>query len=528
MRGIRFIWRITSSLLAAIALIIGISGAGIAHASPGSARASGGAPSTGRESAATGAAACSFFPHVTACASTNPKVSVEWTNFSDTTGCTFDYTIAWGDGTPDASGTKAGGPAGTALLAGHAYSSPGSYDISLTGDVSSGGCTFDPASAQFTYQRAPVAACDFYWAVPAHQLRIPAALGILGNDTDSQGLHFKATVTKINFGVSSHPYSVNLRTGSFTLQPGKTGRTLVVTYIITDTAGLRSAPAQVRILVRQKKPSASAAGKCSAPQFPGWKAPFSSTMPNPPVTDYAPKKNFEGGTERVCGISRFNWWSIAGNSLLIKRGTDRCVYLFSNLDSIDLIDLAVATNNTVSTIITDIVKGYAAANIPDGHVGSGLEEVFIQPLLDKLNPAKFPDQAIDGVKARLVGALGEIAEQAYGMYESAQGLIPIAKFAASIFEGAVTDGIIIKGDGCLEFQIGSNGKALGSQIFAVNNASSPLGTSHPTSAIARVFNSKGDAFRTNLGCDAQGFAKIRYTGNTSNVFSSSALARTNP
>jgi hypothetical protein len=144
---------------------IGLSGASIpsvaAAASPSAGLAAAGAAKSAtlraavssRSDQSQSSAQCVIGPDTTSCTSTDPTLAVEWTNFSDTTGCMFNYTISWGDGTTQ-SGNVAGGPARSYVLASHTYKSPGTYTESLTGSVQSGTCMFYPGTAQFTYSPA--------------------------------------------------------------------------------------------------------------------------------------------------------------------------------------------------------------------------------------------------------------------------------------------------------------------------------------------------------------------------------------
>jgi hypothetical protein len=77
---------------------------------------------------------------------------VDWNNYADTTGCTFDYTLDWDDGSPPQTGQQPGGPAGSYVFATHTYASAGTYTFSATGSVASGNCVFVPETAQFTLQ----------------------------------------------------------------------------------------------------------------------------------------------------------------------------------------------------------------------------------------------------------------------------------------------------------------------------------------------------------------------------------------
>ena len=73
------------------------------------------------------------------CQSSNPQVSL-YVNFpGNTSECTFERDITWGDGTSSEVSVP-GGPAGPHFAASHTYSAPGDYSIYFGGEVTSGGC----------------------------------------------------------------------------------------------------------------------------------------------------------------------------------------------------------------------------------------------------------------------------------------------------------------------------------------------------------------------------------------------------
>lgn len=94
--------------------------------------------------------ACTLVPGSNTCQSSDPQVTVDLLNSGDTSGCTFDITLDWGDGSDDQSLTIAGGPDGPEFLASHTYKESGTYTIDETGDVASGSCYYNPATFQFT------------------------------------------------------------------------------------------------------------------------------------------------------------------------------------------------------------------------------------------------------------------------------------------------------------------------------------------------------------------------------------------
>lgn len=100
---------------------------------------------------AAASAACVLFPSTTDCTSSDPKLSVQVENNTDTTGCEFTYLIKWGDGASNF-GSVPGGPAGTYTLVTHTYTAPATYTVSMTGTVVTGDdCTFTPGTGYFTY-----------------------------------------------------------------------------------------------------------------------------------------------------------------------------------------------------------------------------------------------------------------------------------------------------------------------------------------------------------------------------------------
>jgi hypothetical protein len=85
------------------------------------------------------------------CRSTQPKIKIYFDNLGDTSGCTFDLTITWGDGKKTHIPDYPGGPEGLAFLASHTYTDAGVYMIPITGSVASGGCVFYPGTYEFSY-----------------------------------------------------------------------------------------------------------------------------------------------------------------------------------------------------------------------------------------------------------------------------------------------------------------------------------------------------------------------------------------
>jgi len=85
------------------------------------------------------------------CRSTKPNVKLYVTNIGDTSDCTYDIAIAWGDGNKTHLPSFPGGPSGRELLAAHDYTNAGVYNVSVAGSVVSGGCSFNGGDVQFSY-----------------------------------------------------------------------------------------------------------------------------------------------------------------------------------------------------------------------------------------------------------------------------------------------------------------------------------------------------------------------------------------
>jgi eukaryotic-like serine/threonine-protein kinase len=101
----------------------------------------------------TVAVPCSFVVDgATNCGSTNPKVLL-YVNFgNDTTGCTWERNISWGDGTSSNDVIVTGGPPGPKFAASHTFAAPGTYTIYFGGENTSGGCTIVTPTFVFVLQ----------------------------------------------------------------------------------------------------------------------------------------------------------------------------------------------------------------------------------------------------------------------------------------------------------------------------------------------------------------------------------------
>jgi hypothetical protein len=96
-------------------------------------------------------APCSFYDDgPSACASLDPNIETGFVNYTDTTGCTFEGTINYGDGNVQTYST-AGTTPGHTKLQDHRYSKPGNYSVSLTATAASGGCTVNSRGVEFTF-----------------------------------------------------------------------------------------------------------------------------------------------------------------------------------------------------------------------------------------------------------------------------------------------------------------------------------------------------------------------------------------
>lgn len=93
------------------------------------------------------------------CTSTDPDVAFSLFSDGDTSGCTFDGEVTWGDGA-DSSTSFGGGADGDILVTfGHTYTEPGTYEIDWSADVTSGStCSSNSGTLQFTLAEAATTA----------------------------------------------------------------------------------------------------------------------------------------------------------------------------------------------------------------------------------------------------------------------------------------------------------------------------------------------------------------------------------
>ena len=96
---------------------------------------------------------CNFVESLQTCESTDPTVSYTDNAYGKTSGCTFVFSIAWGDGgaTTETVTDPTDGPH---LLATHSYAGPGVYTITVTVQVTAGNCTGTNSVHTFTLTNA--------------------------------------------------------------------------------------------------------------------------------------------------------------------------------------------------------------------------------------------------------------------------------------------------------------------------------------------------------------------------------------
>jgi eukaryotic-like serine/threonine-protein kinase len=84
------------------------------------------------------------------CASSDPEVALEDTNYSDTSGCTLSAQVTWGDGSQQTVQYQ-GSDGAELFVANHTYQQPGTFTISFVPTVLSGNCTDSSMDYTFTY-----------------------------------------------------------------------------------------------------------------------------------------------------------------------------------------------------------------------------------------------------------------------------------------------------------------------------------------------------------------------------------------
>jgi hypothetical protein len=93
---------------------------------------------------------CVFLPNQANCTSSDPEITLEAGNSGDTSECTFSAQITWGDGSQQT--VQYQGSNGVAdFVANYTYQQQGTFSISFTQTVLSGGCTTYNGNYTFTY-----------------------------------------------------------------------------------------------------------------------------------------------------------------------------------------------------------------------------------------------------------------------------------------------------------------------------------------------------------------------------------------
>ena len=109
------------------------------------------AASGGHEAPAAAAQKCFYtFPN---CTSTDPSVTFRIVSSGDTSSCTFEYSVAWGDGKTTPPTSFPGGPDGSTLATfSHPYdkTKPQTWTITVSGTVTTGTCTAAGGTLMFT------------------------------------------------------------------------------------------------------------------------------------------------------------------------------------------------------------------------------------------------------------------------------------------------------------------------------------------------------------------------------------------
>ena len=140
-------------LVVALAVIAAMCTVSTAHAaSPGG--GAGGLHPTSSHATAASDTPCSFVPSLT-CQSTDRTIALNIDYYGEQSGCTYAWHVDWGDGnSQDFTVTE---PADDyVFLANHTYSTtPRTYTITVTGQVTVGTCTANPFTAQFTLLAPP-------------------------------------------------------------------------------------------------------------------------------------------------------------------------------------------------------------------------------------------------------------------------------------------------------------------------------------------------------------------------------------
>jgi hypothetical protein len=92
---------------------------------------------------------CNFVPTQT-CTSSDPIVTDDVRYYGDTAGCTFVWSVAWGDGDSKTGITMTDPADGYTVLAQHTFAAAGVFSIKVTGKVTAGTCTAIGGTHTFT------------------------------------------------------------------------------------------------------------------------------------------------------------------------------------------------------------------------------------------------------------------------------------------------------------------------------------------------------------------------------------------
>jgi hypothetical protein len=91
-----------------------------------------------------------LLPNQIDCTSSDPEVTLEGENVGDTSACTFSGQISWGDGSQQTVQYQ-GANGVPSFIANHTYQQQGTFPITITPTVVSGGCSAFNGSYTFTY-----------------------------------------------------------------------------------------------------------------------------------------------------------------------------------------------------------------------------------------------------------------------------------------------------------------------------------------------------------------------------------------
>lgn len=116
------------------------------------------------------------FQDAQTCQSTDPTVTVSTYQSGDTSACTFDWNVDWGDG-QSSPFELVNPPDGWVVLGQHPYAAPGTYTIAFTGHTKAGNCTASDFTRTFTLpggkvHRAPQGAIS-HWVRQLEDRLVP-------------------------------------------------------------------------------------------------------------------------------------------------------------------------------------------------------------------------------------------------------------------------------------------------------------------------------------------------------------------